>query len=508
MIFQERRLDKIDYLLVFSVFVVGLCGILTLYSQEANIENGLGRWYKQLFYFIIGLACMFLVARINYQLIGSYALPIYIFIIVLLIVTWLFGYLSSNRVVQSCLRIGFEVFIFYVQPIEFAKLSTIILLGQYLVLKEREIKNITVLLIPFTIVLIPMLLIIIQPDLGTALSFLPILFSMLFLGGADIFHIGSLIVFGGFSLIIPMYIEFMKLTLVDDLTNFLQREEKTELLSLVNKYGSKIWAILEQRKIGSSKETATIAPEKLRMLGEAVEQFVEEETNIFFRMLSSDSFMITVGSILVIFSLIMIILAVARGNHNFRKIYIPIGVIGISIFSALMVTKFIPFSENQVIRLTAFLNPEEFKRGAGYQLRASKPAIGSGRFFGKGLLNGEMTEGRIPHVPESGTDFIFTSWAEQTGFMGSVFLLFFLFLIPLRGLQISFESKDRYGSLLAAGIVALIFFHIFINIGIVMGLLPVTGLPLSFMSYGGSHMIMSMIAVGILISIKMRKHAN
>lgn len=509
MIFSERKLEKIDYLLVLSVLIVGLCGIITLYTQEANLENGVGRWYRQLIYFIIGFVCMFFVARINYQLIGSYAIPIYIFVIILLIVTWLFGYLPSNRGAQSWLRIGFKGYSVNVQPSEFAKLSTIILLGQYLVLKEREIKNITVLLIPFTIVLIPMLLIIIQPDLGTALSFLPILFSMLFLGGADIFHIGSLIVFGGFSLVIPMYIEFMKLTIIDDLAKFLQREEKTEFASIVNKYGSKIWSMLEQNNLESSKEVSnSITPEKLRLFGETVEQFIEEETNIFFRMFSNDTFMITLGFALVIISLVMITMAVARGNHNLRKLYIPIGVLGISIFSALLVSKFIPFSENQVVRLTAFLNPEEFKRGAGYQLRASKPAIGSGRFLGKGLFNGEMTEGKIPHVPESGTDFIFTSWAEQTGFIGSVFLLFFLFLIPLRGLQISFESKDRYGSLLAAGIVALIFFHIFINVGIVMGLLPVTGLPLSFMSYGGSHMVMSMIAVGILLSIKMRKHAN
>jgi rod shape determining protein RodA len=80
--------------------------------------------------------------------------------------------------------------------------------------------------------------------------------------------------------------------------------------------------------------------------------------------------------------------------------------------------------------------------------------------------------------------------------------------IPLRGLQISFESKDRFGSLLASGIVALIFFHVAINMGIVIGLLPVTGVPLSFMSYGGSHLLMSMLAVGIILSIKLRKFAN
>ena len=218
--------------------------------------------------------------------------------------------------------------------------------------------------------------------------------------------------------------------------------------------------------------------------------------------------MITFGGSLILISAILIGLRITRGSDSLRKYYIPLGVLGISFLFAFAVTKKIPFRENQVIRLTAFINPDQFKQGAGYQLRASKPAIGSGRFVGKGFGHGEMTEGRVPHVPESSTDFIFASWAEQTGFIGSVFLLFFLLSIPLRGLQISFESKDRFGSLLAAGIVALIFFHMAINIGIVIGLMPITGLPLSFMSYGGSHLLMSMVAVGIILSIKLRKHAN
>jgi rod shape determining protein RodA len=218
--------------------------------------------------------------------------------------------------------------------------------------------------------------------------------------------------------------------------------------------------------------------------------------------------MIGFGLILVAISAFMVAFNFARGLKNIRKYYIPIGILGISILSAVAVYKTIPFRENQVVRLTAFLNPEKFKQGAGYQLRASKPAVGSGKFFGKGIMKGEMTEGRYPHVPEAGTDFIFASWAEQTGFLGSVLLLFFVMSIPLRGLQIAFESKDRFGSLLASGIVALIFFHLAINIGIVIGLLPVTGVPLSFMSYGGSHLIMSMMAVGIILSIKLRKFAN
>jgi rod shape determining protein RodA len=137
------------------------------------------------------------------------------------------------------------------------------------------------------------------------------------------------------------------------------------------------------------------------------------------------AFMIMFGGSLILISAILIGLRITRGSESLRKYYIPLGVLGISFLFAFAVTKKIPFRENQVIRLTAFINPDQFKQGAGYQLRASKPAIGSGRFVGKGFGHGEMTEGRVPHVPESSTDFIFASWAEQTGFIGSVLLIIF-----------------------------------------------------------------------------------
>ncbi|MCE9501438.1 MAG: FtsW/RodA/SpoVE family cell cycle protein, partial [Leptospira sp.] len=444
----DKSIDKIDYILVLSVVFVVLCGVLTLYTQEANINDGSGRWYKQFAYFLIGLGSMYFLSRINYQLIGSYAIVIYSLTIFLLIITLIpgIGYLPSGRGARSWLKLG----PFGFQASEFAKLSTVILLGQYLVLKEREMKKITVLVIPFIIVLIPMFFIVLQPDFGTAVSFLPILFTMLFLGGADILHIGSLVTLGGISLSIPMYLEYTKLTLLGPLTEFLQKGEKTEAVSIVIQLGGKIWPILEGKKIAVKEVPTMLNATNLQTIREAAQIIRDEQTSLLFKILSNDTLLISVSACLIISSSIMILIRVARGRVALRKWYIPIGILGISILSAVLVNRAIPFRENQVIRLTAFINPDQFKQGAGYQLRASKPAIGSGRFFGKGFMNGEMTEGKIPHVPESGTDFIFASWAEQTGFLGSVILIFFLLSIPLRGLQISFESKDRFGSLLAA----------------------------------------------------------
>jgi len=502
----ERNTEKLDYFLIFSVFIVALAGVLTLYTQEANTADGLGRWYKQFIFVFIGLGGMWFMSRINYQLIGSYALFIYLFSILLLILTLIpgIGYLPSGRGARSWLKLGPIT----LQASEFSKLATVILLGQYLVLREKEMHKITVLIVPFIICLVPMLFIILQPDFGTAVSFLPMLFTMLFLGGADILHVRSLLTFGSISLMVPMYLAYYKLTLVQPMIELLRKENKVELVSLVSQVQGKIWPILDGKKVPGFEIPGFQNQKNIQLIREAADTVKDEYGSIGFKILSNDGFMIGLGAFLTIISIVMIAIRIARGSKTIRQYYIPVGIIGLAILSAMAVHKSIPFRENQVIRLTAFLNPDQFKQGAGYQLRASKPAVGSGKVFGKGLFHGEMTEGRVPHVPEAGTDFIFASWAEQTGFVGSVLLLFFLMSIPLRGLQISFESKDRFGSLLAAGIVAMIFFHIAINVGIVIGLLPVTGVPLTFMSYGGSHLVMAMTAVGIILSIKKRKFAN
>ncbi|MDX1958639.1 MAG: rod shape-determining protein RodA [Leptospiraceae bacterium] len=502
----ERRLDRLDYVMIFCVLFVVSCGIITLYFQEYNFSDGTGKWYRQILFACIGFVLMYFMTRINYQFLGSYAAIIYLVAILLLIATLIpgIGYVPLNKGARSWIKLG----PFSLQTSEFAKLATVIALGQYLVVKEREIRSLSVLLLPFVIVLIPMGLIYKQPDFGTAVSFLPMLLAMLFLGGADVIHLLALIILGGISLIVPMYVEYTKLTLVAPLSEHIAKTQTAELTGLMSRLGGKVWVALKGKPVKIGENLVTISPKSTELLREASEQVIEENTGFFFKFLINEELMLGLGLIMLIASLIFLILRFTQGQIALRKYYIPIGMLGLSIFAATFINKVAPFSENQVVRLVAFINPDQFKQGAGYQLRASKPAIGSGRFFGKGLTKGEMTEGSTPHVPESSTDFIFASWAERTGFIWSAILLFFLLAIPLRGLQVSYESKDRFGSLLAAGIVALIFFHMFINIGIVLGLMPVTGLPLSFMSYGGSHLIMSMVAVGIIISIKIRKHAN
>jgi len=150
-------------------------------------------------------------------------------------------------------------------------------------------------------------------------------------------------------------------------------------------------------------------------------------------------------------------------------------------------------------RLLVFLNPNIDPLGAGYTVIQSRIAIGSGGFFGRGWLSG--TQGQLYFLPESHTDFIFATFSEQWGFLGSSLLLLMYYLIIRQGFIIAQRTQDTFGRLLAYGISLLLALQVFINIAMNMGLAPVVGLPLPLMSYGGSSLLLTFIALGILVNI-------
>ena len=177
----------------------------------------------------------------------------------------------------------------------------------------------------------------------------------------------------------------------------------------------------------------------------------------------------------------------------------------ILVMSALSVAPFIWFNlkEYQQMRILSFLRPDMDPLGSGYHINQSKIAIGSGQFWGKGFLKGTQT--RLHFLPERHTDFAFSVLAEEWGFIGSVLLLLLYLFLILWGLNIAKNSKDKFGSLMAIGIVAIVFWEVVINVGMVTGLLPVVGIPLLLFSYGGSSLISTMAAMGLLMNISMRR---
>jgi rod shape determining protein RodA len=154
-------------------------------------------------------------------------------------------------------------------------------------------------------------------------------------------------------------------------------------------------------------------------------------------------------------------------------------------------------------RILSFLKPSMDPLGVGYHINQSKIAVGSGLFWGKGFLKGTQT--RLHFLPEQHTDFVFSVWAEEWGFIGSVFLLMLYIFLILWGINIAKNSKDKFGSIAAFGIVAIIFWQLVINVSMAIGLLPVVGIPLVMFSYGGSSVISTMAGIGLLMNISMRR---
>ncbi len=154
-------------------------------------------------------------------------------------------------------------------------------------------------------------------------------------------------------------------------------------------------------------------------------------------------------------------------------------------------------------RLISFLDPGSDPKGSGYNSIQSMIAVGSGQLFGKGYRKG--TQSQLNFLPEHHTDFIFSVFSEEHGFAGSVTLIALYLIFMMNGLSVAYQSHDKFGVMLALGIMTIFFWHIFVNMGMVMGLLPIVGVPLPFLSYGGSSLVTSIIAVAILTNISNKK---
>jgi rod shape determining protein RodA len=197
------------------------------------------------------------------------------------------------------------------------------------------------------------------------------------------------------------------------------------------------------------------------------------------------------------------------GGGNFKYMAAVFGggfiIVVLIITAHVMLDTPLPFlKEYQLNRLIVFINPNIDPQGSGYNIIQSIIALGSGRAFGKGLFAG--TQNQLNFLPEKHTDFIFSVIGEEFGFMGSaVVILLFLFLL-WQFLNIAENARDRYGYLVVIGVMAMFLFHVLENIGMTMGIMPITGIPLPFISYGGTFMLTSLTAVAVVININLRKN--
>ena len=205
------------------------------------------------------------------------------------------------------------------------------------------------------------------------------------------------------------------------------------------------------------------------------------------------------GTVFIISASVVTILAVSGAPTRW-----VVGLLLLAVIGGFVATKAGVISDYQIKRLQSFVDPNADSQGAGYQLRQARITVGSGGLIGTGLFNGPQTNGRF--VPEQQTDFIFTVAGEELGFLGSGLIIFLLFLILMRAFAIARRSNDPYGTLVCTGVIAWFAFQTFENIGMTLGLMPMTGVPLPFMSYGGSSMFANLIGFGLLQNVHARHH--
>lgn len=417
--------------------LLGLIGIYATGHNLTQTNEGSGLFLKQFIWFAVGLIVFFIALGTNYNLYFRYAEYIYAVIILLLLVTLALGTNLRNT------KGWIALFGIHFQFSEFAKVAVIFLLAKYLSSHAGKLRSFKDYAIPLGIVLFPMLLILAQPDLGTALVLLPILIAILYISGMEERYVLVLLVVGVVSTGLPLWMSYYQL---------MDPESGFWLYNL----------------------------------------FLNKAALLF---------------VLLFFLFLIIVFALAyifTNNLLFRRINFGLVVGTLSFSAAAFLFHFLKLYHKK--RLLAFIDPDIDKLGAGYNIIQSTISIGSGQLVGKGFLKGSQS--LYGFLPAQSTDFIFSALAEQFGFLVTL-LVFGLFIILIvRGISIIRTSKDLFGSLVATGIVTFLSFHLIVNIGMITGFMPVIGLPLPFMSYGGSSLVTFMFSMAVLANIRMNRFIN
>ncbi len=358
-------IKRMDWVFMFSLLALVAIGVLFIYSASArNVEDALNDMAKrQMVWAIAGVALLLVAAAADYRKVDESAMWFYAIGLTLLLLVSFFG-VSRYGAARWLTLFGMQV-----QPSEFAKLGTLIFLASFLSQPSRDTATWKCLFQTLCIVAAPFILIMKQPDLGTAMTLAPMTLAMMFVGGVRIKHLLLLMGMGVAAL--PMG-----------------------------------WAFL---------------------------------------------------------------------------------------------------SDYQRDRVLVFLDPTKDPLDAGWNTLQSAIAVGSGGLAGKGYLKG--TQNVLGFLPRTvaPTDFIFSVIAEEMGFIGSALLLSLFAVLVIGGLRAALRSRDKFGRLLATGVITLLFFHVFVNMAMTIGLMPITGIPLPLISYGGSFMLCTMLGLGLVQSVYVRR---
>jgi len=396
-----------DFDLQLLMCVLALCaaGVAMVYSATQVEQPGLTNlWTRQLLWTAAGIATLVLFTAIPFRYFEALAWPIYLISVALLALVLLApAQLRTHR--------WFDLGFFKLQPSELAKVATIFLLAK--VMSQRQLARTSLwrLALPALLAVVPMALVLVEPDLGTALSFGAILLGMLFWLNVPVQHI--------FFLVSP-------------------------LLSMLAVVSMPSWVVF-----------------------------------------------------------MMVLVAAFWAFRTPFRAATPIFILN-AVIGSITPVLWHGLKEYQRRRILIFLNPGLDPKGAGWHVLQSKIAVGSGGWLGKGFLQG--TQKKLSFLPMQHNDFIFSTIGEEFGFLGCLLVLALFGWILYRGMLIALQARNRFASLTVVGILSVFSFHVVLNVGMTLGLLPVTGIPLPFLSYGGSAIITMMAMMGIVLNVGLRRY--
>ena len=395
-----------DWPLVITALALSVFGMLMVYSAgQTEMPSFVTRvWKQQLIWFFISLFGAWAITHASIRMLEWMSWPLYAFSILLLIVTLFTGTGAGTAAsTKSWLTVGG---VRLGQPAELAKLTVVLMLARVLASNREAPKTLYELWKPALVVGLPWLLIMAQPDLGTGIVFIGILFGMLFWFG----------------------IPWPLLILV-----------ASPAVSLILAFSTTVWGA---------------------------------------------------------WFLLLVALVIWYRPFLAEGVFLVVSNVAMGVLAPLLWERLQPYQQK---RLLVFLDPTMDPRQSGYHVMQSKVAIGSGGVFGKGWLQG--TQKQLGFLPEQHTDFIFAVVGEELGFFGVMIALSLFMVLFLRVVRIAERATDSFSSLVAFGLLGSWFMHVLVNIGMTLSLMPITGIPLPFFSYGGSFMLASWLAIGILVRI-------
>lgn len=400
----EYLRERFDLQIAAASLVLTVIGLASIYSATFDAHAS-DVFFKQLVWAGVGTLVLLTITFVPYRTLQAISMPAYFLSLTLLVGVLLFGRTVSGS--TSWFNLG----PFRLQPSEFAKITTVLAFASYVSRPAISLRSPRDLLTAATIVAAPALLVVLQPDAGTAVIYLATLFVLLYWGGVTSFTLVTFVapVAAGVGALLGT----------------------TPFLIIIAVFGVLILVTKEHRLVAA-----------------------------------------------VVFSLMVLT--------------------GISVQSLYDGLK--PYQQK---RIATFLDPNVDPLGAGYNILQSKVAIGSGGLAGKGYLRGTQTQ--LNFIPEQWTDFIFCVPGEEFGFLGAGTVLILFGILIVRGISLGAAVKSRYASLAAIGLTAILAAHICINIAMALGLMPVIGVPLPFMSYGGSSFISSAGIIGILLNLHINR---